>query len=456
MSHPIVLHSGIPGTCNGRSGFFGWIERIPCPLMILLASFPVVSWFIQRLNDGSDEPLGLLVLALALCLTWWERNTLRVSARARTTGALLILTSVLLIGTLPPMLRATIAIAGTGFWFGLHRKPGILGLLVLSLPVISSLQFYAGYPMRLTTAECTVRLLELGGAVIARTGVNIELGGAPIGVDPACSGIRMLWHALAAAMALAALHRVSWKATITGGLLAILLCIPANVVRASWLVLQESGHITASGPGHGAIGLICFSMVLVPLWILLSGRSHVAGPAMCYTNPSRIDRMILLVAALLSPFMMMTPAEASQSSVGFPTPAHFSFNGILLPLQPLPSSREEQAFARSFPGSLSSHRWGDKQVILRQVVRATRKLHPSRDCLRAAGYDTTESITVRCIDGSDWSKFVATKDGKQLVVHERITSSQDASTWTDIQAWYWSAIRHPLNGPWRAETVISP
>ena len=27
--------------------------------------------------------------------------------------------------------------------------------------------------------------------------------------------------------------------------------------------------------------------------------------------------------------------------------------------------------------------------------------------------------------------------------------------WTDVPAWYWSALRHPLNGPWRAETVIS-
>jgi exosortase/archaeosortase family protein len=447
---------GIPGESHHRAGFGGWVERIPGSMMILLASSPVVSWFIKRLNDGSDEPLGLLVLALALCMAWWDRHAHHASARAKTTGALLVLSSVLLIGTLPPMLRATLAIAGTGFWFGLHRKPGLLGLFVLSLPVISSLQFYAGYPMRLATAEGTVRLLELGGAVVVRSGVNIELGGVPIGVDPACSGIRMLWHALAAAMALAALHRVSWNATIACGLLALFLCIPANVFRASWLVLQESGHIAAYGPGHGAIGLICFTMVLIPLWALLSRWPRSAIPVICGATPSRVDRAILLASAVLVPFMMALPAEASRTSIETTNPTEFSFNGIVLPLQPLPASSEEQAFAQSFPGNLSSHRWGDKQVILRQVTRATRKLHPSRDCLRAAGYETTESITVRCDDGSTWSKFVATKDGRRLIVHERITSSQDASTWTDIPAWYWSAIRHPLNGPWRAETVISP
>ena len=90
--------------------------------------------------------------------------------------------------------------------------------------------------------KASVRLLELGGIVVARKGVNIELGGMAIAVDPACSGIRMLWHALAAAMALAAIHRVSWRATVAGGLLAVLLVIPANVLRATWLALEESGR----------------------------------------------------------------------------------------------------------------------------------------------------------------------------------------------------------------------
>ncbi len=26
--------------------------------------------------------------------------------------------------------------------------------------------------------------------------------------------------------------------------------------------------------------------------------------------------------------------------------------------------------------------------------------------------------------------------------------------WTDVSAWYWAALWHPLNGPWQAETVI--
>jgi hypothetical protein len=124
-------------------------------------------------------------------------------------------------------------------------------------------------------------------------------------------------------------------------------------------------------------------------------------------------------------------------------------------LRPLPQTGAESAFAKSFPGTLSSHHWGDEQVILRRVTVATRRLHPSADCLRAAGFATTDAFVVSLGDGSRWARFHATKDGLRLIVHERITSELDGSNWTDVSAWYWSAIRHPLNGPWQAETVIS-
>lgn len=431
------------------------MDEIPVWVTLACAAAPVVSWFIKRLDDGSDEPLGLLALVLALCLAWRDRRSLVASPRARTLGALTIMTSVFTLGILPPMLRATLAVAGIGTWFGIHRKPGLMGLLALSLPIVASLQFYAGYPMRLAAAEGAVRLLELSGIVVARSGVNIELGGTSIGVDPACSGIRMLWHALVAAMALSAIHRVPWRATMTGGFLAVLLVIPANVLRATWLALEESGRFHGSGLSHGNIGLVCFAVVLIPLWISLSKRAQPASPAACSPAPRRLDRLILMASALLAPWFMLRQTETVNAAVPMCAPESFTFNGLTLPLHPLPSSAEELAFASSFPGSLSSHRWGDHQVILRRVTRATRKLHPSRDCLRAAGFETTNSVTVHCSDGFEWSRFSATCGDSHLLIHERIVSERDGSTWTDVPAWYWAALRHPLNGPWRAETVIS-
>ena len=456
MTHRIPINPGIlPGESH-PPGRCGWLWKIPWWVLLPPALMPATVWFVRRLDDGNDEALGLLVLALAAALAWRDRRSLRTSARARTFGAVTLLASVLTIGTLPPLLRAALAVAGTGVWFGLHRRPGALGLLVLSLPVVASLQFYAGYPMRLAAAEGAVRLLELGGIVVARNGVSIEVGGMAIAVDPACSGIRMLWHALAAAMALAAIHRVSWRAALTGGVLAVLLVIPANIARAAWLALDETGRFQATGLGHGGIGLVCFGVVLLPLWWMMAKRARPGEPAGPSALPACRDRVILIASAVLAPvFLIRSPEPGRVAAPAAPVATSFTFNGLTMPLDPLPSSPDELAFARIFPGSLASHRWGDGQVILRHVSKATRKLHPSRDCLRAAGYHTTDAVTVQCADGPEWSRFSATRGDSRLIIHERIVSEQDGSTWTDVPAWYWSALRHPLNGPWRAETVIS-
>lgn len=212
------------------------LHRVHPAILQLLALSQVLWWFGKRLNDGSDEPLGLLTLGWVFSLAWRDRKSLHAALPA-VVGAVLVLRSVLGIHGLPPMLRAGLAVAGVATWHDWYRRGGLMGLLLLSLPVMASMQFFIGYPLRLAAAEGAVRLLELGSLVVSRSGTQIELVGKVIGVDPACSGVRMLWHALAAAMALAAIHRLLWRATIIVGLLATALVIPANTVR---LVLKLS------------------------------------------------------------------------------------------------------------------------------------------------------------------------------------------------------------------------
>jgi exosortase/archaeosortase family protein len=430
----------------------GWLKQ-PA-LFQMLALLPVIHWFCQRLNDGSDEPLGLLTLVLALALAWRDRSSLVVSRAARIGGAVLILLSVIGIFGLPPLLRAGLAITGVAMTYGIHRKCGLLGLLMLSLPVAASMQFYLGYPLRLVAAEGTIRLLELFSIVAFRSGTQIELGGKIIGVDPACSGVRMLWHALVAAMALAAIHRLTWRATVIGGLLAIVLVIPANVMRATLLVAKETGNLPGMFIDHGGVGLVSFAVILLPLWLAISSRAQREKTVGSFAPSGVIDRCLLVIAALLVPCLMFTsrynPAPIDSGKM----PTVFTFDGMTLSLHPLPPSPAEMAFSKSFPGSLASYQWGTDQVILRRVNEATRRLHSSGDCLRAAGFEITEAITETRSDNSKWARFDATRDGVRWTVHERIISERDGSSWTDVSAWFWFALWHPLNGPWQAETVL--
>lgn len=421
----------------------------------VVALAPVIWWFVTRLNDGSDEPLGLLTAAFSLAVAWRDRAALGGSEWSRIAGGVLILCSVVGLPWLPPMVRAALGVAGVSLFHGLHGLPGVSGLLLLSLPVVSSMQFYLGYPLRLASAEGAVRMLEMGSLVVSREGTQIDLGGQIVGVDPACSGVKMLWHAVAAAMALSALHRLRWRATVIAGILAVLLVIPVNALRSALLAVKESGHWPGFPLGHEMIGLLGFGLVLIPLWLAISSRARAKLPSSSRGPTGKCAWILLGLAAILAPVLVMACPRADASVPAGDMPSEFSFNGLKLPLEPLPMTDAEISFAGSFPGELANYRWGRDQVILRRVTVATRKLHPSRDCLRASGFQVGESRTVTLADGSVWARFDAFHDGMRWTVHERVTSDCNGSTWTDVSAWFWSAFARPLNGPWQAETILS-
>ncbi len=454
MSPSIMLRQ--PGVarrfCEIAAGFQ---TRVPTWMLLAFPLLPSAAWYVRRLDDGSDEPYGLIPLALAVLLAWRDRGDLKATAGARTLGAVMVLFSVLLIPVAPPMIRAALAVTGSGILLGMHRPPALLGLLALSLPVVASLQFYAGYPLRLATAGGAAHLLQTFGVTVERSGVELGIAGSLVGVDPACAGVRMMWQGLIAAMALAAYHRLSWRATAMAGMFAFLLVIPANMVRAALLALDETGRLPHLGLGHGGIGLICFLAIIAPLALWIPRHAgHVKTTAPSGESP--LARPALACACLMAPLLLSGPArDPAPPLLAGGMPETFSFGGLTLPLEPQTPTREEAAFSRSFPGSIGVFRRDRDQVIMRRVTQATRRLHPAADCLRAAGYHTGDSVTVRLGDGTTWSRFHATGDGQRLTVHERIVSESNAATWTDVPAWYWSALRRPLNGPWRAETLIS-
>ena len=161
--------------------------------------------------------------------------------------------------------------------------------------------------------------------------------------------------------------------------------------------------------------------------------------------------LIACALAALMPFVSArfeTPAT-SAAAVAFPGwPSTFEGKR----LTPLPLTEIEKNFASGFPGRIARFSDGEHEIIIRWVTEATRMMHPASDCFQGLGYSVKPLPAHRDERGSLWASFTATKSNERLIVFERI-HSDSGETWTDVSAWYWSALRHEGSGSWWAITV---
>ena len=278
------------------------IDRAPAALWLALqtaALWPTLRWMAARLQDGSDDPLGLLALGALLALAWGLRRDLRAAphlpwlmvALGGTLAATLLrgvapalvtsLVGVLawaagLLAFLPATRLGAMRAQGGVLWpaprLAVGRFP-VLGLAVLALPLIASLQFYAGYPLRVLTAEASRWLLAPWFAVL-REGSSLNVNGVLVIVDAPCSGVQLAWAGYFTACVVALWAGRSDRAfalrlPVVGA--AVLL---GNVLRNSVLVALEAGPGAArwvhEGVGLLALGAVCALIA----WGIGRGAGH--------------------------------------------------------------------------------------------------------------------------------------------------------------------------------------
>jgi len=161
--------------------------------------------------------------------------------------------------------------------------------------------------------------------------------------------------------------------------------------------------------------------------------------------------IIACVIAAGTPFVTARFESPVTSAAVAPFPGWAStFEGK--PLTQLPLNEMENTFASGFPGRIMRFSDGEREIIVRWVTEATRMLHPASDCFQGLGYTVKPLAAHRDQNGALWASFAATKADERLVVYERIISDS-GETWTDVSAWYWSALRHEGSGSWWAITV---
>jgi hypothetical protein len=123
-------------------------------------------------------------------------------------------------------------------------------------------------------------------------------------------------------------------------------------------------------------------------------------------------------------------------------------------LQPLAVSAVEQRFAMQFPGSIGRFAVADgSELVLREVQRPTRMLHPAADCWRGIGWRIEATRLETDAQALLWRCFEASRDGRRVRVCERIVDA-DGQTFTDASAWFWAASLNRSHGPWQAVTRV--
>lgn len=247
-------------------------RHLPLLTGVLLAAafWPVGVWYVRRSLDGADEPWGLLALLVAVALVARAPRERRHAGWGLCLAAGLALAYAALFAHVPPLGRAILAVLAVSFVVSTHRLGRLLhlptaGLLLLSLPVLSSLLFYAGYPLRRLVTLASMPLLRASGYAVEARGITLAWGDRLVAVDAPCSGVKMLWAAAFFTCVLASLYHLDARRTLGLGVFALVAVIVGNVLRATALFFVEAGVVEGPAILHPGIGVASFLLVGVAI-----------------------------------------------------------------------------------------------------------------------------------------------------------------------------------------------
>lgn len=276
ISWPACLHMASRATSNIRL-----TARTLILAALVAATWPVWRWMIHRFADGSGDTWELLAALTAVAILIRDREP-RPSIASLGLPAALLLTYAVSYSLLSPLPRGMLAMAAIGstislLWYGRRMDIALCGLLLISLPVMASLNFYLGYPLRVVAGTLTESLLQMNGIAALREGAQLTWNGQSVAIDAPCSGVKMLWTGAYLSFSLSALLRLTALRTTALLLASILIIIVANAIRATSLFYVEAGIFRGPEQLHEAIGLVMFAFAAVTLLTLarkLAGQGH--------------------------------------------------------------------------------------------------------------------------------------------------------------------------------------
>lgn len=266
----------------------------------LIAFWHIWVWYLKRITDISDEPWGILALLTAIIILFLDSeqkyDNLIFPVKCQSNGRLILLKKIpeknkvinesqqeikyiipiafiLLYAFtnqyLPEIFQAAIAFITIGYSLSYYKlgkiSSGIIGLFIISLPILPSLQFYLGYPLRVFTSTITIYLLKLNGLFVLQEGTCLKFGNQSICLDVPCSGIKMLWTGLFLCFAICSLYKLNFKQTFLLSVFSFIAIIIGNIIRATALFYTESKIFLLPEFSHEGIGMIVFFFMVISI-----------------------------------------------------------------------------------------------------------------------------------------------------------------------------------------------
>jgi len=452
-----------------------WNVMALLPLVHLGAFWPLIGWYCRRMRDPGDEALGLLVLAVMLVIAWRQRDRRLFMPGVALTAYRLPWLAIACVSTvfyaftaaaLPPLVRAGIAMTAVTStisvcWLGRRFNAGLWLLALLSLPVMATIDFYAGYPLRVIVTQAASMILRGSGVAVVASGAILDWNGVSVAVDAPCSGIRMVWTGGCITLALACAYRMPLRRVMVLGGLGLVMIIAGNILRATALFYVEAGMVSAPAWMHAGVGACAFALTSggisgSALW-LRAGHKERDTPEGADVNQTVSRTPLAGVVALVVLAIAWLLAVTAPSWARQPVRAEYLFPGWPVtmegrPIRAMALSADELKVAAEFPGKIGRFTDGAREVILRWVAVPTRQLHPAELCFKGWGYSVKPRSLLRTGNGDCWGSFLACRGSEALAVRTCVRDA-DGKSWPDVSSWFWSAASGRSRGPWLAITI---
>jgi exosortase O len=337
-----------------------------------------------------------------------------------------------------------------GMWLAPQRwRSGLPAALLLIgvLPFGEHLETFAGYPLRILTAELVRNGLAAAGVHSIGVDTILVFENGISQVDLPCSGVKSLWTGMLFLVAAGWIERGRIdRRWIPAGLVLVILLFVSNLVRVAVLVAvgQVAGWSLAAEMLHLPLGVLGFSAACAAAALLLRSRQGVEtglqepAPRPIQAAPRWLGAA--LASGILGLSLLYSPRPQSEAAQP-PVDWHFP-PGLITEPMPL-TPRESEWLAQVGVESVERRRFswqGTSGSMILIPSRTWRAHHRPERCFEVYGL-TVENWRTYLVGEGFPVRFLSLRYGKGqgslsavywFQTRERATDDYSTRMWADL------------------------